>query len=250
MVTRYTDSQILSFVCGVTGLGSFCSASVRYLQGHLATTNGSFSCAGCNLPLTAEQGTGTAELTPLIKPPCSKSRGNTIPSSLPRSERTKGLPGFLWRGVTNWWVWHSPSWTGSVERRGRKHKLRGEPLGAAVCTWSLQAWWVGLQPVKRECKRTSTDHVEIHLPGHSPESCCSAERVGCTVAKAVPAGRVCWPQWCRLELSVAQFLLKWVELACPCDSVEHTRGPTLRFLQEQKWSGSAAGVLCPREEGL
>lgn len=74
--------------------------------------------------------------------------------------------------------------------------------------------------------------METQLLVQSPGSCCSAERMGCAVAKAVPAGRVCWPQWCRLELSIAQLLLKRVELACPCDSVEHTRGPTPRFLQE------------------
>lgn len=85
--TRYTHSYILPSVCveaspGVTGVGNFCSASIRFLWGYLATTNVGFSSAGCNLAFLAEQGTGTAELEP-----CSKSHGNFIPSSLPLSER-------------------------------------------------------------------------------------------------------------------------------------------------------------------
>lgn len=65
-----------------SGVGNFCSASLRFLWGYLATTNVGFSSAGCNLAFLAEQGTGTAELEP-----CSKSHGNFIPSSLPLSER-------------------------------------------------------------------------------------------------------------------------------------------------------------------
>lgn len=111
--------------------------------------------------------------------------------------------------------------------------------------WSPQEWWTGWFPASKV-------RVEVNLnPQHGNTPACpvSAEQVGCAVAKAVPAGRVCWPQWCRLELSVAQVLLKQIELPCPCNSVEHTRGLTLRLPWEQKWSGSADGVLCLRKEG-
>lgn len=46
-----------------------------------------FSSAGCNLVSLAGQGTGTEELTPFIKQPCSKSHGNFIPSGPVLSER-------------------------------------------------------------------------------------------------------------------------------------------------------------------
>lgn len=92
MFTRYTHSQIFPFVCveaspGVTGVGNFCSASLRLPWGYLVTTNWSFSSAGCSLAFLAEQGPGTAELAPFIKQPCLKSHGNFILSSLSISER-------------------------------------------------------------------------------------------------------------------------------------------------------------------
>lgn len=118
--TRYTHSQILWFVCveaspGVTGVGNFCSASLRLLWGYLATTNRSFSSAGCNLAFLVEQGTGTGELTPFIKHPWSKKHVNFIPSSH-SSQKGKRLRVPLQRCN---WVWHNPSWTGIFERRGR-----------------------------------------------------------------------------------------------------------------------------------
>lgn len=109
-----------------------------------------------------------------------------------RKERDSG---FLCRDVTHCWVWHSPSWTDIFERRGRKDKLSGELLVPAVCMWSPQVWLMGWFA---DCKV----RVEVNVnPQRGNTAACpvSAEQVSCTVAKAMPAGKVCWPQWCRLE---------------------------------------------------
>lgn len=137
--TRYTHSQIFPFVCveaspGVTGVGNFCSAYLRLPWGYLATTNGSFSSAGYNLAFLAEQGPGTAELAPFIKPwqfysfkpihlrkerlraplqRCDALLSVTVPAALT----------FLTAG---------------------EEKISGEALMLAICMWSL-GQWVGLQ---------------------------------------------------------------------------------------------------------
>jgi len=88
----------------------------------------------------------------------------------------------------------------------------------------------------------------ICLPGHQGAAAQQSRWAVLLLKLCLQA--VCWPQWCQLELSVARLLLTRVELACPCISVEHTRGPTPRFPREKKWSRSTAGVPCLREEGL
>lgn len=135
-----------------------------------------------------------------------------------RKERDSG---FLCRDVTECGT--IPA--GLAFLREGEDKLSGEPLVPAICMWSPQVWLMGWFAA---CK----ERVEVNLnPQHGNTPACpvSGEQVGCTVAKAVPAGKVCWPQRCRLEQNVAQVLLKQIELPCPCNSVEHTRGLTLRF---------------------
>lgn len=121
-------------ITGVTGVGNFCSAYLRLPWGYLATTNGSFSSAGYNLAFLVEQGPGTAELAPFIKPwqfysfkpihlrkerlraplqRCDALLSVTVPAALT----------FLTAG---------------------EEKISGEALMLAICMWSL-GQWVGLQ---------------------------------------------------------------------------------------------------------